>query len=222
MIPLSSSHAETEFKNIQSGFKSSPLQAMNETLSCNHLKLLIDRRYNELMGSSNERSIMNEEQLDDFAIYLNHVNPIPHSELSSTQTYRIHYEINDEMEKAWLSETQGIAFRSNGFYDFQLPNGGFRSNRFKILINPDSTRSLQFDITAHDLCLRRWAEVVLYSDCPLEIIRFDTCTYRNGICTGNPVWESDPFVVEFNACKKIRVLKFDLTELSKNHGKRLP
>jgi len=220
LIPLSNSHAETVFKNIQSGFKSSSLQAMNETLSCNHLKLLIERRYGELMGSSNERSIMNEDQLDEFEKCLNNVIPIPILELSGTNTYRVRYELSDEIEKTWLSDTQAIVYRSNGFFDFQLPNGEFRSNRFSFLKNQNSTDSLEFDITAYDLCLRKWVEVILYSDCPLEIIQFDTCNYQNGICTGTPTWKSKPFVVEFNACRKIKVLKFDLTELGRTHGRR--
>ena len=163
---------------------------------------------------------MNEDQLKAYIEFLEAAHKVKNHEILNQRTHHISYVTSSTDENTWIQESENTALISNDYFDFQLANGGHRFKNLSIRKNSNGSHKIDFDITQLDLCVNQSVELLFFSDCPLERVRFDTCNYVDGVCTGQPYWESKAFVLEFKSCKKKNILKFDLSELAKKHGVR--
>ena len=204
--------------NIKDGYGYVPYQKIYERMSCRHMRLR-----NESLSHFSDWLLELQKPATDyrffheFRSFLKGRNQYSISDLRKEKTYRISYSVSDAELIRVIDESEHVVF-SNGFdLDSRDPNGGFSFSGLKVEQSGES-RVLSFDISGLESCFSKKAELVFYSQCPIEKILFDTCEYQNGECIGKPYWESEPFVVDWWNCGQKKVFEFDFESIFKNHG----
>ena len=201
--------------NVKKGYGSVPYQKASERMSCRHMRL----RNESLTHFSDwllklHKPATDYRHFQEFRSYLNSRNQYSISDLRKERTYRISYPVFDAELIRVIDQSEHVVF-SNGFdLDSRDPNGGFSFSGLKVEQSGDS-RVLSFDISGVESCFSKKAEVIFFTQCPIEKIRFDTCEYQNGECIGKPYWESEPFVVDWWNCGQKQVFEFDFESIFK-------
>lgn len=204
--------ANAENLPVTSGFQFEALQAQADQMSCRHLALRTGQTVANLQTFATVQSELSQASISgELSAYIRQRNGYPVEQLLKEPVYRIRYSIPDEVLAQRLNQSQTTALWGVGSFEVQNPNGAFNNIHYQASHPTANALQLELDVTAADVCVGRRFEVVFFSGCPLEVIRFET---------DEGPWESPAFVTQWWKCENSTTLSFDLSTLAQTLGKR--
>jgi hypothetical protein len=209
---IGSAHAEK--MPIDSGFEFEALQKKSDQMSCRHLMLRTGQTFTNLDTFASVQKELSQASIQgELSSFIRQRNGYPVDLLLREPVYRVRYPVQDPGLAATLNRAQTTAVWGVGFFEPQNPNGGFTQTHYQVTHTNAGLPEIEFDVRAADVCVGQRYEVILFSGCPLEIIRFET---------DEGPWESPAFVTQWWKCQNSTTLSFDLSRLAQDLGNRKP
>ena len=208
------SSANAEKVQIDSGFEYVALQKKSEQMSCRHLMLRSGQTLVSLETFASVQTELTEASTQgQLSSFIRQRNGYPVDQLMKEPVYRIHYLIQNPVLDSVLKESQTTSLWGVGFFEQQNPNGVFTQTYYRATPTEKGQSLIEFDVRAADVCVGQRLEVIFFSGCPLEVVRFET---------DEGPWESPAVVTQWWKCNQSTTLSFDLSKLSQELGNRKP